>query len=918
MTQSAVSRHSTTRSDFICLIVILGLATIFLMPALGPGHTLLPLGLEAGIAPWHKQVSQQAKNLLLSDPFYAFYPRRYFIKQAFQQGYYPLWNPYILGGHPALADTLSQTFYPPVLAATLLLSAARTLPVLAWFHLVIMGVLMYGFLRKLELRPASSLFGTIAWMLNGNMVVWLENPFRLSTLAWMPGVYLFYEIAMRRRKAWPLAIGGLMYGLSILGGHIQFALGIGISLAAYAMLHTTIRSRRIGRIVWQPLASAAMIGLLGAGIGAVQLLPAGKLVTMSQRHVMDADAFLSTRWPIEHTIGLWIPDFYGNPVRFPYWGALNYAEVTAYYGSFALALSLSAIVLTRRAEGRFFTALLAITVLIAAGTPVASLVAWIPQARYFRLNSLIAFIPFFGAAAAAFGLEASANRERSALLTIGTPAVCMICLVALTAGLAPGDPSQLSALWDSIAPQIWRTALFWLLGLVTLAMIGLKPALGISASICLLAVDLVQWGQPFNPVNTVDILCPENEVTTWLRADDSLYRVLPLQSDRLVFGPNVLSVFDFAETGGYSSVIVDRYRQLVKAIDDTVAVWWLRGNTNMLVNSRFDPLFSMLNAKYILISHQIEQPVTSVEETHPGCEEPELQLKSGSRITQTFEVHNPGLNRVDIEFPPTRYQGDAPLRFLLWRDREDGQLIADISVDTQELVQGGTHVFFFAPVPDSIGHKFVWALELPDAHNEIAIALCQAKEGPPGQVAFSAYSVQLELADIRQGVWIYRNPNTLPRAYVSHHVELVNDEQALRELRSAGFDPWHSVMIAAPAPTEIQDQLLALTQSPPTTQLSHVSILDYEANRVTVEAQLDKPGVLVLADTWYPGWKASVDGQDTTILRTNYALRGVYLDAGTHYVEFYFHPQSLYTGLVLSTAALILAALIVLTERRLT
>ncbi|MGD8244615.1 MAG: hypothetical protein PVI63_05415, partial [Anaerolineae bacterium] len=140
------------------------LATIFLAPALRPGYTLLPLGLEAGIAPWHKQVTQQVQNPLLSDPFYTFYPRRHFFTTALQQGTYPLWNPYIFSGHPVLGDTAAQTFYPPNVLAAVFLSAARALPVLAWFHLGLTGVCMFAFPRLLSLGPHPALFGAVAWL----------------------------------------------------------------------------------------------------------------------------------------------------------------------------------------------------------------------------------------------------------------------------------------------------------------------------------------------------------------------------------------------------------------------------------------------------------------------------------------------------------------------------------------------------------------------------------------------------------------------------------------------------------------------------------------------------------------------------------------------------------------------------------
>jgi uncharacterized membrane protein YfhO len=80
------------------------------------------------------------------------------------------------------------------------------------------------------------------------------------------------------------------------------------------------------------------------------------------------------------------------------------------------------------------------------------------------------------------------------------------------------------------------------------------------------------------------------------------------------------------------------------------------------------------------------------------------------------------------------------------------------------------------------------------------------------------------------------------------------------------------------------------------------------ANRVTIRAVLDAPGYLVLADTWYPGWRATVDGEPAEILRANYAFRAVWLEAGEHVVEMVYRPLSVIGGGAVSLAALVLLA----------
>jgi hypothetical protein len=331
----------------------------------------------------------------------------------------------------------------------------------------------------------------------------------------------------------------------------------------------------------------------------------------------------------------------------------------------------------------------------------------------------------------------------------------------------------------------------------------------------------------------------------------------------------------------------------------------------MLVNSRFDPLFSMLNVKYVLISHQLQQPLFSTEVARAGCAPQPIPLTPGARITETFRVQNPGLNRVDIEFKRLLEAGGGKLRFLLWQGPEGGRLIADIPVAASD-VGTGSHPFFFAPVSDSAGQTFVWALERErEEGTKPALAVCAAQENPE-RPAFSAYSVQLELAEIPQGVWTYRNPNALPRAYVSYHAEALTDQEALARIRESAFDPWHSAIV----PQEQASKLAALTEASPDQRVSPATVVEYTPHRVVIEAQADAPGLLVLSDTWYPGWRATVDDAETDVLRVNYVLRGVRLEPGAHRVVFRFAPTSLYLGGAVAVSALVTSLAVIWIDLR--
>jgi uncharacterized membrane protein YfhO len=74
---------------------------------------------------------------------------------------------------------------------------------------------------------------------------------------------------------------------------------------------------------------------------------------------------------------------------------------------------------------------------------------------------------------------------------------------------------------------------------------------------------------------------------------------------------------------------------------------------------------------------------------------------------------------------------------------------------------------------------------------------------------------------------------------------------------------------------------------------------------VTLRAAATRPGVLVLSDVDYPGWKAEVDGRDAPVERVDYLLRGVRLEPGAHTVEFTYDPLSWKLGLGVSLLALL-------------
>jgi Bacterial membrane protein YfhO len=168
-------------------------------------------------------------------------------------------------------------------------------------------------------------------------------------------------------------------------------------------------------------------------------------------------------------------------------------------------------------------------------------------------------------------------------------------------------------------------------------------------------------------------------------------------------------------------------------------------------------------------------------------------------------------------------------------------------------------------------------------------------------------SVAYEGPDAR----VYRVAGALPRAFVVGSQQVVADgDAALDAIASPEFDGARVAVTERRLPGLPED-------SGAGGAAGSARIVAYEPERVVVRARADRPGLLVLSDNDYPGWKAKVDGRSVPIERVDYVMRGVRIGAGEHEVEFRYEPLTWRIGWIVSLLALIgLAAGLALGWRR--
>lgn len=93
---------------------------------------------------------------------------------------------------------------------------------------------------------------------------------------------------------------------------------------------------------------------------------------------------------------------------------------------------------------------------------------------------------------------------------------------------------------------------------------------------------------------------------------------------------------------------------------------------------------------------------------------------------------------------------------------------------------------------------------------------------------------------------------------------------------------------------------------------AELTIVDHKPNYLKYESKSNSDGLAVFSEIYYPDWKATIDGKETTVLRSNYILRALEIPAGDHTIEFRFEPKAYTVGNKITTASSWLALLILL------
>jgi hypothetical protein len=151
------------------------------------------------------------------------------------------------------------------------------------------------------------------------------------------------------------------------------------------------------------------------------------------------------------------------------------------------------------------------------------------------------------------------------------------------------------------------------------------------------------------------------------------------------------------------------------------------------------------------------------------------------------------------------------------------------------------------------------------------------------------------------GLIVFRNPEAGPKVWATHQIVNVASED---ELIASLMHP--ASELRARAVLWSQGRVNAETCE----NSDVVRITRYGQSSVSIDAQMTCAGLVILADTYAPGWRATIDGRETPILEVYGVMRGLSVPKGPHRIEFFYRPRSVLYGAALTLLGFLLLPLL--------
>ncbi|HDK35709.1 MAG TPA: hypothetical protein ENG82_02285, partial [Bacteroidetes bacterium] len=355
-----------------------------------------------------------------------------FLKDAFKNGIYPLWNPYIFSGMPSFASLSSAPFVDllgdGINAVIWLFKLVFPLPDFTriLLNMFLFGIFMYILMKKHTGLAFVALFSSVILLFQPQVIAYpaFGHNTKLLTASLIPLIFLVTEELLETKKLLYLGLLGLSIGLQLLRAHVQIAyytfLMVGLYFLYWAV-ETIVKKKD-----WKGVITSGALLAVAVGLGmAVSAWLNLSVYQYSHYSIRGAGGGLTysyaTSWsfsPLE-MLTFFIPSFVGFGGQ-TYWGHMPFTDFPLYMGLIALVLAGFAFLL-KRSRTTWFAGILGVLALFASfgkEFPVlyGPMFKLLPFFNKFRApNTILILLEFSIAVLAGIGLMGLLNLNREKL-----------------------------------------------------------------------------------------------------------------------------------------------------------------------------------------------------------------------------------------------------------------------------------------------------------------------------------------------------------------------------------------------------------------------------------------------------------------------------------------------------------------------
>ena len=439
--------------------------------------------------------------------------------------------------------------------------------------------------------------------------------------------------------------------------------------------------------------------------------------------------------------------------------------------------------------------------------------------------------------------------------------------------------------------------------------------------IFIIFLDLFTMGH-FDEKSLPNIYKDKPEIAIFQENNKNDYRILPIinYEEGNIFQPNQNIYFDYYYTSGYSPLILRDYAILFN-ITDVNNLGWIQ-HTDWQTLLRNNNVLSVSNTKYIIVPRpdNIDNFNNSITKHLWKNVEPVIKESYYEKIEynnsrflddKTISIKGDG-NTLSYFSIPIKIDSNKKYMISFYIKEERISKIDNIIYFD----------FFGSDYDDSMQEFFLELDDIGTDYKYISRVLNSENIPEETDIRFRIYAnaigevniKDLEIHEVKSyinykaihegdDVLVLENNNILPRFYFPSEINNANNTMEAKRIiweensnwDQDRFDPKKSAVV----------ENIDFNKTEFSVKDAKIKVIDYRNNEVALETSTNNDSFLVFSDSYYPGWKAYIDNNETKIYKTNGMFKGIYITEGEHIVIFKYIPTGLIIGIIVSLATII-------------